>query len=60
MEAALSTAIARTIEVSHARLKDAGLPFDSPYPDLLAVLAAEEAADAVRGAAEKSAAGAGG
>ena len=52
MDPVLSTAIARTIEVSHAKLKDADVPYNSPYPDLLAVLAEEEQADAVRGAAE--------
>lgn len=42
LEPVLSTAIARTIGAAHDRLKRAGLPPDPAYPELLAVLAAED------------------
>jgi 3-hydroxyisobutyrate dehydrogenase-like beta-hydroxyacid dehydrogenase len=37
----LSTAIAQTIGAAHAKFKASSLPFDRPYPEMLAVLAAE-------------------
>jgi 3-hydroxyisobutyrate dehydrogenase-like beta-hydroxyacid dehydrogenase len=52
MPAALSTAIAATIGAAHPKLKASGLPYGSEYPALLAVLARDEEADEIRGAAE--------
>lgn len=51
LEPVLSTAIARTIGTSYAKLESSGVPFDSPYPDLLHALAADEGASPVGTAA---------
>lgn len=42
LEPILSTAIAETIKAAHAKFKASALPFDKEYPELLAVLAAED------------------
>jgi 3-hydroxyisobutyrate dehydrogenase-like beta-hydroxyacid dehydrogenase len=39
LEATLSAAIAKTIEAAHGKFKGADVAYDSPYPDLLQVLA---------------------
>ena len=41
LEPILSTAIAETIGAAHAKFKASGLAFDRPYPEMLAVLAAD-------------------
>ncbi|MCV3242498.1 NAD(P)-dependent oxidoreductase [Mesorhizobium sp. ZC-5] len=42
LEPVLSRAISETIGAAHARFKASTLPFDKDYPELLAVLAAED------------------
>jgi 3-hydroxyisobutyrate dehydrogenase-like beta-hydroxyacid dehydrogenase len=42
LEPVLSTAISETISAAHARFKTSDLPFDREYPEMLAVLAADQ------------------